>query len=151
MENQKKHGSPSGGHYEFIEHTADIAIKAFGETLSDAYATAASAMFDIITDGSDIGAAEKIEFETESIDLPGLLVGFLSDLIVLHETEDLVFANFKVEFAENSRLKVTAWGEPFDENRHARGHHVKGVSYHMMEIHDGGDKEQSYVQVLFDV
>jgi len=50
-----------------------------------------------------------------------------------------------------TRLKVTAWGESFDENRHSCGHQVKGVSYHMMEINDGGGKTPSFVQVLFDV
>lgn len=151
MEDDKEMGSSAKGHYEFIEHTADVAIKAFGSTLADAFATAASAMFDIITDGSDIEPVDEVDFETESVDLAGLLVGFLSDLIVLYETQDMVFADFRVEFVSQQRLKVTAWGESFDEEKHSCGHQVKGVSYHMMEIFDGGGKNPSYVQVLFDV
>ncbi len=151
MGSHKEGGPSSKGHYEFIEHTADIAIKAYGDTLADAFATAASAMFDVITDGSDVEPVEEIDFETESVDLAGLLVGFLSDLIVLYETEDLVFADFRVEFVDQTRLKVTAWGESFDASRHSCGHQVKGVSYHMMEINDGGGKTPSFVQVLFDV
>ena len=64
--------------YEFIEHTADIAIKAYGDTLEEAFAAAAEAMFDIITAGSEIEADKNISFAVESIDLEGLLVYFLS-------------------------------------------------------------------------
>ena len=80
-----------------------------------------------------------------------LLVGFLSNLIVLHEVQNMVLTEFKITFESERKLKVTAGGEQFDEQKHAHGHHVKGVSYHMMEIFDGGGKAPSFVQVLFDV
>jgi len=151
MVTSKDGGSSSRGHYEFVEHTADIAIKAYGDSLADAFATAASAMFDIITDGSEIEPREEIDFETVSVDLAGLLVGFLSDLIVLYETEDMLFTEFDVEFDGHTRIRVRARGESFDENKHSCGHQVKGVSYHMMEMSDGGGKRPSFVQILFDV
>ncbi len=141
----------SQGHYEFVEHTADIAIKAYGENLEQAFAVAAGAMFDIMTDGSAISPAETIEFEVESVDIEGLLVGFLSDLIVLHEVQDYVLTDFEVTFVNKRRLKVTARGETFDDSKHDHGHHIKGVSYHMMEIVEGTSEAPSYVQVLFDV
>ena len=40
--------------YEIIEHTADVGIKAYGETLSEAFENAAKGMFDIITDSSEV-------------------------------------------------------------------------------------------------
>ena len=138
-------------HYEFIEHTADIAIKAYGDRLEDAFATAAGAMFDIMTDSSTVDPIENVEFETESVDIEGLLVGFLSNLIVLHEVQNMVLTGFEITFAGERKLKVTARGEEFDERKHTHGHNIKGVSYHMMEIFDGGGKNPSFVQVLFDV
>jgi len=137
--------------WEFIEHTADIAIKAYGDNLEDAFATAATAMFDIMTDSSKVEPIEKVEFETESVDIEGLLVGFLSNLIVLHEVQNMVLTGFEITFVSERKLKVAARGERFDDQKHARGHHIKGVSYHMMEISDGGGKTPSFVQVLFDV
>jgi SHS2 domain-containing protein len=137
--------------YEFIDHTADIAVKAYGDTLGEAFAAAAEAMFDIITAGSVIEPDKKISFAVESIDLEGLLVNFLSRLIVLHETEYLVLTAFKVAFDGAKRLEVTASGERYDEKKHGRGEHVKGVSYHMMDICDGKGIKPGYVQVLFDI
>ena len=141
----------NNGRWEFIEHTADIAIKAYGDNLEDAFATAAVAMFHIMTDNSTISPVESVEFETESVDMEGLLVGFLSNLIVLHEVQNFVLTGFKITFESERKLKVRAGGEKFDERKHAHGHHIKGVSYHMMEISDGGGKTPSFVQVLFDV
>ena len=49
--------------YEIIEHTADIGIKSFGDTVSEAFSNAAKGMFDIITDHSDIDSKALLEFE----------------------------------------------------------------------------------------
>ncbi len=137
--------------YEFIEHTADVAVKAYGATLEEAFAVAAGAMFDIMTDESPIERKQKIELEAESIDIEGLLVSFLSKLIVLHEVDHLVLKDFVVAFTGDNSLKASAWGETFTETKHAGGLHVKGVSYHMMEIVEGKENKPCHVQVLFDV
>ena len=137
--------------YEFIEHTADVAVKAYGATLEEAFAVAAGAMFDIMTDESPIERKQKVELEAESIDIEGLLVSFLSKLIVLHEVDHLVLKDFVVAFTGDNGLKADAWGEKFTETKHAGGLHVKGVSYHMMEVVEGKGNEPCHVQVLFDV
>jgi SHS2 domain-containing protein len=143
--------SGSGKGYEFIEHTADIAIKAYGATLEEAFAVAGGALFDIITDNSKIEPKETIAFETESVDAEGLLVGFLSQLIVMYEVEGYLLTDFEVTFVDTRHLKITARGEKFDKSQHGRGHHVKGVSYHMMEIVESEEGRPCHVQVLFDV
>ena len=137
--------------YEFIEHTADVAVKAYGATLEEAFAVAAEAMFDIMTDESPIERKQKVELEAESIYIEGLLVSFLSKLIVLHEVDNLVLKDFVVAFTGDNSLKAEAWGEIFTETKHAGGLHVKGVSYHMMEVVQGKENKPCHVQVLFDV
>ncbi|MEW6051798.1 MAG: archease [Candidatus Zixiibacteriota bacterium] len=137
--------------YEFIEHTADIAIRAFGDTLAEAFASAADAFFDIVTGKSAIRPELSLSVEAEGMDREMLLVNFLSKLIVVHEVDGWVLSDFHIEFLSSNRLKATARGEKFVESRHGEGIQIKGVSYHMMEIHDGGISEPSYVQVLFDI
>jgi SHS2 domain-containing protein len=136
--------------YEFKDHTADIIARAYGDSLEEAFASAATAMFDIITGGADIGTSERRELQAESIDTEGLLVGFLSELIVLHETEDIVLGEFDVTI-DGNRLTAVCRGDRFDLEKHSEGTPVKGVSYHMMEIDSGGDGEPAHVQVLFDI
>ena len=48
--------------YEIIDHTADIGAKAYGKNLSEAFENAAKAMFDIITDKSEIESVERLAF-----------------------------------------------------------------------------------------
>ncbi len=138
-------------HYELLDHTADVAIKAYGKNLEEAFATAAQAMFELMTDKAPVEKKEKISLEAESIDLQGLLVKFLSDLIVIHETENLVLKEFTVHFTGENKLKAEGWGEKFIKEKHGHGIHVKGVSYYSMEIHDGKEKEESFVKVVFDI
>jgi SHS2 domain-containing protein len=139
------------GGYEFIEHTADILIKARGEDLPEAYAQAAQAMFDVITGGASLDSDRSIEFDLESPDLEGLLVGFLSHLIVIHETENVVLSSFEITLPEPNRLRARVGAETFDVGRHGQGTPVKGISYHMLEIDTGGRDRPATVQVLFDI
>ncbi len=138
-------------HYEFVEHTADIAIRAYGDTLEDAFAEAAQGMFDIITDSAKVERQRKIEFTVEAIDRESLLVNFLSQLIVIHEIERVVLGHFEVKLAGQSSLSVISHGEPFDPARHGQGIHVKGVAYHMLEIREPSQGCDAMVQVLFDI
>ena len=137
--------------YEFIDHTADIIARAYGETLEEAFGAAAKAMFDVITGGVEIQSVGRYEIEVKSIDTEGLLVGFLSDLIVLHETENVVLGEFEVTLDGMERLHAVCHGEKFDPRRHSDGSPVKGISYHMMEIEEGDGDPPCHVQVLFDV
>jgi len=136
---------------EFIDHTADIIIRAYGDTLAEAFAAAADGMFSIITDADRIEPRQEVTFSVSSIDRPGLLVAFLSELIVRHEVNRLLLTDFSVEFDGDLSLTVTGRGEVFDNNRHESGLHVKAVTYHMLEVEDGSANEPCHVQVLFDV
>jgi SHS2 domain-containing protein len=137
--------------YEFKEHTADIIARAYGVTLEEAFGNAARAMFHIITGGAQIGESRQVAFDVESIDLEGVLVGFLSQLIVLHETENLVLSRFEVSMTDEWHLHAVCHGESFDSARHSGGSPVKGVAYHQMEIDKGDSGSPCHVQVLFDV
>lgn len=140
-----------GRRYEFIDHTADVVIRAFGDTLEDAFAEAAHGLFDIITDSAPVERQRKIEFSVEAIDRESLLVNFLSQLIVIHEIERLVLGHFNVSFTGQTELRVACYGEQFDAARHGRGIHVKGVAYHMLGIREPSQGCEAMVQVLFDI
>lgn len=138
--------------HEMFEHTADLGLTAYGANLPEAFAAAGEALFAVITGDSNIASETETMLEVESIDLEGLLVGFLSELLVKFEVEQLVLTDIEVTLHGSTKLTAKARGEKFDETRHGHGHHVKGVSYHLMEIVDNGDSgDESYVKVLLDV
>lgn len=135
--------------YELIDHTADIGVKAFGKDFSEAFAHAAKAMFDIITDSSEIESKGRYQIDLSADDLEQLLVDWLDELLFLQGAENLVFGEFNVNVDEGEcRLSATVSGEEFDKQKHNIGMEVKAVTYHMLKVHKN---ETCFVQVLFDV
>jgi len=135
--------------YELIEHTADIAIKAYGKNLAEAFEQAAKGMFDIITDKSEIETVGQYDITLDAPDMEQLLVDWLSELLFLHGANNMVFGFFKVDLDEKkNRLSAHVFGEPFNISKHKIGVEVKAVTYHMLEIRN---KRPYHVQVLFDI
>ncbi|MCK4758035.1 MAG: archease, partial [Thermoplasmata archaeon] len=64
----------NGIRYKTIDHTADIAIKAYGKTLAEAFGNAAFGMFDIIADISQFKPVGEFRVELEAPDLEQMLV-----------------------------------------------------------------------------
>ena len=135
--------------YELIDHTADVCIKAYGKTISEAFEHAAKGMFDIITDSSEIDSVGQYDIALEAPDLEQLLVDWLSELLFLNGAKNLVFGFFKVELDEkNNRLSAHVFGEPYNISKHNMGAEIKAVTYHMLEVKS---KKPIHVQVLFDI
>jgi len=135
--------------YELIDHTADVGVKAYGKTISEAFENAAKAMFDIITDKSEIENTGQYNIELEAPDLEQLLVDWLSDLLFLNSAKNLVFGFFKVELdEEKNKLSAKVFGEKFNLSKHKIGAEIKAVTYHILEVKK---KKPFHVQVLFDI
>jgi SHS2 domain-containing protein len=134
-------------HYELIDHTADVGVKAYGKTVAEAFAHAAVAMFDIITDESTIGSVGEYDIVLEAPDREQLLVDWLSKLLYLNDAEDLVFGRFEVTIIGN-RLSARIFGEKYDTKKHKMGVEIKAVTYHMVQVNE---KDPVFVQVLFDI
>lgn len=137
--------------FEFFEVTADVGYKAYGSTLEEAFENAALAMFEVMTDTDAIKGRIKKEIQIESEDEYALLFDWLSELLVILDSEFLVFSQFEVEIEKEKDgyvLHGTAWGEEFDPERHKSRAEVKAVTYHLMDI----KKNDEYiVQVILDI
>ncbi len=134
-------------HYELIEHTADVGVKAYGKTVAEAFEHAAEAMFDIITDTSTIQSVGQYDIELESPDLEQLLVDWLSKLLFLNDAENLVFGKFEVTIT-GTRLSARVLGEKYNTKKHRMGVEIKAVTYHILQVNE---KDPIFVQVLFDI
>jgi len=135
--------------YELIDHTADVGVKAYGKTLSEAFEHAAKGMFDIITDNSEIENTGQFDIKLEAPDLEQLLVDWLSELLFLNSANNLVFGFFKVELDETKKsLNAKVFGEKFNLSKHNIGAEIKAVTYHILEVKK---KKPYHVQVLFDI
>ena len=135
--------------YELFDHTADVGIIAYGKNLSNAFENAAKGMFDIITDSSEIESIGQYDIKLQADDLEQLLVDFLSELLFLHSSQNLVFGFFNVQLDEKSNsLSARVFGEKFNISKHKIGDEIKAVTYHMLEVKK---KKPYHVKVLFDI
>jgi len=124
--------------FEFLEHTADAYIAAYGGSLIEAFENAALAMFEVMTDVKNVVPSFEDSVAVEGEDEKALLYGWLEALLVKYDTKEVLFSRFKivnlVESATGFRLEAKIWGEGFDPKRHLQKVGVKAVTYHRMEI-----------------
>ena len=126
------------GKFEFLEHTADVYIRAHGKTMEEAYENAALAMFEVMTDTDKIAQMQEETLEVEAEDQYALLYNWLEALLVKFETENMLYSKFQItnweETDENFKFKAKIWGEKFDPQKHPQKVGVKAVTYHRMVI-----------------
>ena len=136
--------------FEYLEHTADVMFRAYGETAEEMLCNAASALFKAMVDPTTIAGLEKWTVELEGDDLEDLAYKWLSEIIFLFETESAVFSTFSMRLVEDGRIKLYAEisGERIDLVRHAFENEVKAVTRHKFGI----KKNQIWcIQVVLDV
>jgi SHS2 domain-containing protein len=124
--------------FEFLEHTADVYIASYGETIKEAFENAAIALFEVMTDTKKIELNLEDSILVKAKDEQGLLYNWLEALLVNFEIKNRVYSKFKIlSFKKNTRsfsLKAKIWGETFDPKKHLQKVGVKAVTYHRMEI-----------------
>lgn len=126
------------GKFEFLEHTADVYVRAFGEKMWDAYENAALAMFETMTDTSKVAQTVEESFEVEAEDQYALLYNWLEALLVKSETQGMLYSKFLIEnfreTPESFKFEAKIWGEKFDPKKHPQKVGVKAVTYHLMVV-----------------
>jgi SHS2 domain-containing protein len=132
--------------YEVIDHTADIAVRATGKDMNEAFENAAYALFDTMCDAASVKPVKTKKMEIESDDMEQLLVDWLSRLLFICDVDDMLFSEFEVRITGKT-LKAVMKGEKLDADRHHLKTDIKAITYHMLEVNEASNT----VQVLFDV
>jgi len=138
--------------YKILEHKADLKIKVFGKTKEELFENAMVGMFEAAKYEMTKRLTTKrlttkrLTIKIKSIDLPSLLVDFLSEVLYLAETKKLVFE--KVEFKKFTENEIEA---KLTGNQLKRmGVHIKGVTYHELDIRQKKDGTWQ-ATILFDI
>lgn len=129
---------PEKPEFEFLEHTADVYVAAYGTTLKETFENAALAVFEVMTETEKITPASKETVEVDGHDEEALLYNWLETLLVKFETTDHIYSQFQItdltQTEEGYKLKAQIQGEKFDPDRHPQKVGIKAVTYHRMEI-----------------
>jgi len=120
--------------YEVFEHTADIGLHAYGQTLPELFANAAAGMESLMVAHTQIEARVSREVSAEGHDLVALLVAWLNELIFLFDTEYLLLKQFEISDFTGTSLRATVSGEPYDSALHDLSSAIKAVTWHEAEV-----------------
>ncbi|XKL62052.1 hypothetical protein PGB90_001885 [Kerria lacca] len=134
--------------YEYLDHTADVQLHAWGDSLKEAFEQCANAMFGYITSIEYVEMKDIFNIEAEGHDLDSLLFHFLDEFLFNFSAEPF-FIPRKVEILEfdreNFKIKARGFGETFQIGKHPQGADVKAITYSNMQIHENKDKCEVFV------
>jgi SHS2 domain-containing protein len=120
--------------FRFLNHTGDLGIEIYGETLEGLFENAGQAFFHVITDPSRVREAVEKRIILDYDNLETLMVDWLSQLLYLHDVEGLLLRRFEVSDLGNGRFEARIWGEGFCDGRHVIRREVKAVTFHQLEV-----------------
>ncbi len=140
---------PSQKPYEVFEHTADIGLHAYGDTLAELFIHAAQGMESLMVPLEQVCIQVSHEIVVDGHDSVSLLIAWLNELIFLFDTEYLIFREFNIDDLSETHLKGRASGEPYDAQRHDLSSAIKAVTWHEATVER---TERSYkARVIFDI
>ncbi|MDP2967448.1 MAG: archease [bacterium] len=134
--------------YEILEHKADLKIRAFGKTKEEVFLNMLIGMSESMKGSEARRPEEKIrrEVKIKSLDLPTLLVDFLSEVLYLTQVNKEIYRD--VKFKELSDTEIR--GEIFGQKVERFGEDIKAVTYHSLVVRQKKDRSWEAI-VLFDI
>jgi SHS2 domain-containing protein len=130
--------------FELLEHTADIILRARGQSEAELFENAAYGLFSVIGEPAVAKAQGEQRIELSAASREELLVAWLSELLFLFETKEIFFCEFVCRIAELS-LTATARGEKFNEKKHQFKTEIKAVTRHGLTVEE---KEGQWVATI---
>ncbi|XP_050306978.1 protein archease-like [Anthonomus grandis grandis] len=141
--------------YEYLDHTADVQLHSWGDTLKEAFEQCGQAMFSYMTEIQSVEIKQCHEIEAEGTDLENLLYHFLDELLFLFSCDPFLICSKLVitEFltGEEFRIKCKCYGEEFVIGKHPQGTEVKAITYSAMQIINEPENRRFECFVIIDI
>ena len=126
------------GGFKALEHTADVGVEAWSETLEGCFEEATLGVLDIMGAWRP-GPGSDEEVVVGARDLGGVLVDWLSEVLYLQDARDAVVTSVHVERVSDTeavgRIGLTARGDVQLE-----GTAVKAITFHQLSVERAGDR-----------
>jgi SHS2 domain-containing protein len=126
-------GPELSARWEHFPHEADMGIRGFGLTKSQAFEQTALALTAVITDPQGVASEVESHFSCDAPDDELLLVDWLNALIYEMACGHLVFGRFDVKIKDH-HLEAIARGEPVDRKKHEPAVEIKGATYTELSV-----------------
>ena len=137
--------------FEFLEHTADAKFLAYGKTLEEAFANAAIATFEVMTETKRIRPRIEKQIKVSAKKKETLLYEFIEQLLYFIDTEAFLLNKVKTLAITKAKdiwtLRATVVGD--NAAQYDVKTQIKAVTYNDMFIKE--DKNKVTIQVVLDI
>jgi SHS2 domain-containing protein len=118
---------------------ADVAYEATASSLEVLFEECALGLTEVMVNPKTVRAKEKRTLRVSSEDTDRLLYDLLTELIILKDTDSILFKGYKVKLGDDAKsLVCEATGERIDRERHDLRNDAKAVTMHMFGIRREG-------------
>ena len=139
--------------YEYLEHQADIGIRAWGRDYPEALAEAVRALAELMVEPEGVKPATELTASAQAPSRDLLAVELLNEVLSLLGLEELALAEVgPVEVTgEEGNWQATAIlrGETIDPARHRLGTEVKAATYSGLHLTEAPTR--TTIQCLLDI
>jgi SHS2 domain-containing protein len=124
------------GGFEAFEHTADVGIRAWGASLEECFEQATRGLLDI-TGASVPDEGTRMDIAVGGRDLASVLVDWLSEVLYVQDTRDVVITELHVDHVDQHRAR--GWIAVKPREGPLTGTAVKAVTYHGLSVEQHDD------------
>ena len=140
--------------FRFLEDIAlaDIAFEAEGESVEEVFRGATQAILETMANPSTVSGVWERAIEQSDVDLSTLLFDWLSEVVYWKDAEGVVFREAPLALTREGDvwlLHARLIGAPVDHQTQELHADVKGVTKHLYELKQTGDRWK--VRVVLDV
>ncbi len=121
--------------FETFDHTADVGLTAYGETLQRLFENAALGLTSLLVDASTVhpgGIRDRVR--AKALDKETLLVNWLNEILFLFTVQQEAFARFHIRSFSETAIEAEGEGELLDPGRHGLLREVKAATFHDLRI-----------------
>ena len=120
--------------YRRIDPTADCGIQVSGRDLKHLFENAGLALFDLITDNTQVESRLEYPVHVSGSDWADLMVNWLRELLYFWSGKELLVNEIEVTEIFEYQLAAKICADAYDSNRHRLNHEIKAVTYHRIQV-----------------
>ena len=125
-------------HYEFFDHTADIGIRAQGNTLADLFIELAKGLVELIAEDTRLTPDQTRSIQLTGVAADSLALSWLQELLFWFSTERFLPMEYALDEVTPTSLRGRVRGATFDPARHVQGREVKAITRHLLSVEQQG-------------
>ena len=140
--------------FNYLEHTADVWVHAWGTSLEDTFSQCVYALMDTMIESNNIAPREIKEIMVKDQTIGALLINFLSEFLFLFDTEGWLVGEVNIAKIEKNsggefQLHAVVKGETFNPQIHEPDTEVKAITYSYLEIQN--NPGHSEIKIVYDI